>query len=405
MCENMDVTREDGKAMIHRMLRYPAKWDWHMLQLSKQPVKEQTIQDTAAGNPSLHAEPDMLEVKRMLPACSSWLEEAKERSSNHISVDSLSDEGAVISGTLMVQVSEEQADIQPFHFWLSATTLVTMHGDMRLPLRLQSPLHTQKYEQCGSAPEAFFIMIGVILESFHAGLDGFERRLGELEKAMRHRNRSGLIDTIFDRRYDLLHWSHLFIPVREVHGAAKEAFMEELTAKDAFQRITHKLDRIDTLLKHYSLEIDTLISMDDAMSSFKGNDIIRTLTIFTVLCLPGTVAGTLMGSNFHWLPLRDKPWGFVIMIAVIAIITGGLYMWLWKKGWTGDILRYRKRSHSTVATNVQVMEDGVSVSRSRRHAGRPGHPSAVERLKLNDAGNREHPLQPRSRRKKAFPKG
>src|SRR5690606_12933217 len=98
----------------------------------------------------------------------------------------------------------------------------------RLPLKLQNGSHTPSYDECEHAPEAFFIMISVLLDTFHGGLDGFERRLGELERTMRHRNRTDLLDVIFDRRYDLLHWSHLFIPIREVHGAAKEAFAEEL---------------------------------------------------------------------------------------------------------------------------------------------------------------------------------
>lgn len=344
--------------MIHRMLRYPAGWEWHVVQQARPQLLEQKAlpsrksvtkpEDTGASQNKkrLQAqseeqerlEAEIIELKRQFPECAGWVDDCLDRRTNHISVDNIPGIGSLLCGTLMVQVTEEHQDIQPLHFWMMSKRLITMHEDMRLPLRLQSGTHTTKYEECEMAPEAFFIMLGVLLETFHTGLDGFEQRLGELEGTMRERNRTGLLDVIFDRRYDLLHWNHLFIPMRELHGAAKESFPVELAEKDAFIRITHKLERIDTLLKHYASEIDTLISMDDAISSFRGNDIMKTLTIFTVLFLPATVAGTLMGSNFEWLPFKDLPWAFPAMITIIAVITVCIYLWLWKKGWTGDLL-------------------------------------------------------------------
>ncbi|RIX50874.1 magnesium transporter [Paenibacillus nanensis] len=370
--------------MIHRMLRYPAGWEWHVVQQARPQLLEQkslpsrksAAKSEQSGDFSTkkrlqalseeqeRLESEILDLKRQFPECAGWVDDCRDRRTNHISVDNLPGIGSLLCGTLMVQVTEDQTDIQPLHFWMMGKRLITMHEDMRLPLRLQSGTHSAKYEECELAPEAFFIMLGVLLETFHAGLDGFEQRLGELERAMRERNRTGLLDVIFDRRYDLLHWNHLFIPIRELYGAAKESFPAELAEKDAFIRITHKLDRIDTLLKHYAMEIDTLISMDDAISSFRGNDIMKTLTIFTVLFLPATVAGTLMGSNFEWLPFADLPWAFPAMITGVAVITVCIYLWLWRKGWTGDLLN--KQGADALTTDPSEPIAGRS-GRSGKH--------------------------------------
>ncbi|MFD0588897.1 CorA family divalent cation transporter [Paenibacillus sp. GCM10027627] len=400
--------------MIHRMLRYPADWEWHVVQLAHyRPLADkplpsrkesarhdeiETVQRNTLVKPKLteeqeQTEAQIAELKHQFPECALWIDESVARRTNHISVDDLPGEGTILCGTLMLQVTEEQSDVQPFHFWLSRKRLVSMHDDMRIPLRLQSGSHSLKYNECSIAPEAFFIMISVILETFHAGLDGFERRLGELEKTMRNQNTTGLLDVIFERRYDLLHWSHLFIPVREVHGAAKEAFGEELNDKDAFVRISHKLERIDTLLKHYALEIDTLISMDDAISSFRGNDIMKTLTIFTVLFLPATIAGTLMGSNFDRLPFRDLPWGFAAMMTGIILITIGIYIWLWKKGWTGDLLN--KRSGP-----LFILEPNESEGRSKRRGSRNKRMSSTKQASNDNEQQTEKELPSRSQRKR-----
>ncbi len=395
--------------MIHRMLRYPSGWEWHVLQLAKQqavrqepmPSRKKSRKLAASAREELRAshaaakkeqeaaQGQADELKRAFPETASWIDECAGRRTNQITIGESQESGHLLYGTLMFQVSEDQTDVQPFHFWLSRKKLLTMHDDFRLPLRLQSEEHETKLTGCGTAPEGLFVMLSIILETFHEGLDGFESRLGDLEAAMRQANRTGLIDVIFERRYDLLHWSHLFIPVRELHGAAKEAFMEVLADTDAFKRITHKLERIDALLKHYALEIDTLISMDDAIASFRGNDIMKTLTIFTVLFLPATIISSLWGSNFINLPWKDEPWGFAVMITVVAVITVVIYIWLWKKGWTGDLLNGRKPQ--------EIVGDGGMLSRSSRTGKRKAarRPVAPKRTADESTGN-----EPLSRRKK-----
>lgn len=384
--------------MIHRMLRFPAGWEWHVLQQARQQPypKEQLPSRKYAMNQEQETdaqfEQHVDELKRLFPECASWIDACEDRQVNQIAVGESQESGPLLQGTLMVQVSESRTDIQPLHFWITRQRLITMHPDLRIPLRLQSMALNQKYDECRLAPEAFCLMLCAVLDILHAGLDDFEHSLGELEAAMRVKNRAGLIDAIFDRRYDLLHWNHLFLPIQELRDASKEAFMNELEATEAFTRITHKLERIDTLLKHYSLEIDTLISMDDAISSFRGNDIMKTLTIFTVLFLPATIIGTLWGTNFKWLPWENHAWGFIGMISLVIIITLALYLWLWKKGWTGDLLNRKKLS--------DLMSDKEPRTRTGRHSGgkrrrkTPSEPSSMMLLTSDSA------IPSRSRRKR-----
>ncbi|MFF2483368.1 magnesium transporter CorA family protein [Paenibacillus sp. NPDC058071] len=362
--------------MIHRVLRYPAEWEWHVLQQERLQSEWAGNLPSRKGNSSLLSSPQTVEalekaieeaaeeqirqeqqwdaLKRSMPECASWLDACLNRSTSQIVVASSLENGPLVFGTLMYQVSEDQKDIHPFHFWLSSRKLVTLHDDLRITVRLQEETVLSRIEASGSAPEALFVMLAVMLEPFHQGLDGFENRLGDLERAMRHSNRTDLMDTIFERRYELLHWSHLFLPVRELHGAAKEAFMESLIETDGFKRISHRLDRIETLLKHYALEIDTLISMDGAIASFRGNDIMKTLTIFTVMFTPASVLAALWGTNLYPLPWDGKRWGFTILCSIVLAATIVIYIWLWRKGWTGDLLTgrktKRKREESSSAT-------------------------------------------------------
>lgn len=335
--------------MIHRNLRYIAGWEWHVLQLKHIPVSvaRRKHLNTQAVQASLHDADELyINEKRELiqsyPEATKWINDSYDRFTNNIILQKIDGYGMVVQGTVLIKLSEDENDVSPFHFWLAKNKLIVMQRDIRIPLRLQQLSMLDEYEQCQHAPEAFFIMITSLLDSLHMGLDRFEDRLGELEKDMKERNRKDLLDIIIERRYELLHFSHLFLPIRELEGLAKEAFLDELIHSDGFQRVQYRFQRIDSLLKHYAIEIDTLISVDDALSNFRGNDIVRTLTIFTSICLPASIIGAIWGTNFTKLPFQHEPFGFLYMLGAILLVTGSIYLLFWRKGWTGDILSKKK---------------------------------------------------------------
>jgi len=347
--------------MMHQKLRFPSHWEWHMLHhrrpevqgLSRRHKSNSSLRQPpsadASFQPPLHdfgLDYDKAAFLDTHPELRSWLREAEEMAHNHIHVSELSGGQPVMNGTLLFQASEDHTDIAKLHFWLIQDKLVTLHSDLRLSIRLQTDPWKEKLDRCQTAPEALFVIIGCVLEHFHEGLDRFEQRLGQLEETMHEHNRTGLMHLIFERRYDLLHWNHLFIPIREIQGAAKEAFWDVLLESEDYKRMEYKLERISSLLQHYALEIDTLLTMDDAISNFRGNDIMKTLTIFTALFTPATVVGALWGMNFNLLPWTREPWGFATMSIVVIVATLGIYGWLWQKGWTGDLLNARKENGS-----------------------------------------------------------
>lgn len=307
--------------MSQRFYSYLSGWEWHILQ---------------------HTTPQ--NMIKIFPDAADWILHLDDNSNHGILISNQNTNNVIVQGMLNVQLSEDKDDIHPLHFWMSKTKLITIHKDNRIPIRLQNLNYTALYEQCETAPEAFCVMINVLLEYFHISLDYLQTLLGQLEIKVSAHNRKDLLDDIIDRRYELLHFSHLYLPYREFEGIIIEAFQDELVDKKSFVRLQHRFDRINTLLKHYAVEIDTLLSVDDAISSMRGNEIIRTLTIFTVLCLPATILGSIWGSNFEWLPFKNEPFGFIYLILTIFVITGFLSFLLWKKGWTGNIIVASKKN-------------------------------------------------------------
>ncbi|AJY75662.1 CorA family divalent cation transporter [Paenibacillus beijingensis] len=339
--------------MVHRMFRYAAGWEWHLLLEERDitvpvdlPSRKDKYRRAAAAKQRAAAEertvqshphrlslpPEQLrDIRQIVPECAAWLETVIGSENNAVSVGRLEDGEPVMFGTLMIQLSDQKVDMQPLHYWVHASRLVTVPADYRLALRLQQSPWKEMFEQCGTAAEAFTVLLAVVLETFHAGLDQFGIRLARLQVSMHFNSRTDPAPVIFEYRHELLHWNRLYTPVCEIQNAAKEAFLEQLTETESFKRLAFKLERIGSLLARHADVIDTLIAMDDTMAGFRGADRLSSnkLTGVTLLLIPAAVAGTIWGLNYRRLALSDQPWGFAVMCALVFTLTFMMHRWIW----------------------------------------------------------------------------
>ncbi|MBT4277835.1 magnesium transporter CorA family protein [Candidatus Falkowbacteria bacterium] len=97
--------------------------------------------------------------------------------------------------------------------------------------------------------------------------------------------------------------------------------------------IQHTIDIWD-MAKNQKEMIEALEYTNDSKVSFKMNDVMKTLTIFSVIVFPLTFIASLFGMNtMKSMPLLDTPNDFWIIIGVMltgVLITFGFFK---KKGW------------------------------------------------------------------------
>ncbi|WP_260865929.1 magnesium transporter CorA family protein [Paenibacillus xylanexedens] len=284
------------------------------------------------------------ELMESFPEMQYWLRKIPEVHSNYLSVRFINGDEPVIFGSLLYAVKNEKdselKENQMF-FYVDQSTLVTLNMDNNTRGIMNTGERAAMLGQCNEAKDGMFVLFRAISHYYHVGMDHFEMNLRELERKMESRNARTLMDQILVSRYELLYWSNLFIPFSELIAASKEAYLDELQDNRFFRQLQHRIERIERLFQHYEKEIDTLISIDNATSGVRGNEIMKTLTIVTSVFTPATAAGAIWGMNFENLPLIDKTWGVVLVIALILASMSGMYIWMMMKGWTGDLLRVK----------------------------------------------------------------
>lgn len=293
--------------------------------------------------------PNVRRLWQDYPLTREWLDALPKLESNQLSVRFPDGREPILYGSLFYSVQEEirdaQADCLLAHFFVSSDVLVTINLDANTTQVMNQKDNEIMLLDCPRPVDGLFVLTRVILHYFRVGMDRFERNLRKVEELMKKRNRKYLMDQILSARFELLHWSNLFIPFLELVTAAREAYLEQMEDSIPFRRFLYRAERMSGLVQHYEKEIDTLISIDDAVSGFRGNDIMKTLTIMTAVFTPATVIGAIWGMNFDFLPwVKQGLFGFALICGVTLLTTVGFYIWIRAKGWTGDLLEVEEEN-------------------------------------------------------------
>ncbi|WP_152400126.1 magnesium transporter CorA family protein [Paenibacillus cellulositrophicus] len=310
------------------ILSFAGHWTWHDL----------VVEDWSSE--------DFRQLQEACPLIEEWLEVIPNIEQNYMSVRFPNGVDAVMFGTLPYSVKmevEDSAHVDRVHFYVQRDKLITINLDQNTREIMATEERTAMLHQCHSAVDGMFVLARTILHYFHLGLDHFEANLRKLEHAMEMDNQRYLMDKILNSRFALLYWSNLFTPFQELIAAAREGYLDKLENSRPFMQLLHRIERMDRAFRHYEDEIDTLISIDDAISAFRGNEIMKTLTILTAIFTPATVVGAIWGMNFENLPGIKVPWGFVGIMLITFLSTTIMYLWMHRKGWTGDLLKVKSK--------------------------------------------------------------
>ncbi|MDQ0660339.1 magnesium transporter [Paenibacillus sp. W2I17] len=293
------------------------------------------------------------ELTESFPDMQYWLDKIPEVESNYLSVRFVNGTEPVIFGSLLYAIKNERDDKRKdnqMFFYVDRTNLVTLNMDDNTRGIMKTDERANMLQQCTVARDGMFVLFRAILHYYHVGMDHFEKNLRDLERKMESRNARTLMDQILAARFELLYWSNLFIPYSELMAAAHEAYLSEMKDNRFFLQLQYRVERMERLFNHYEKEIDTLISIDNAISGVRGNEIMKTLTIVTAVFIPATAAGAIWGMNFENLPFIDKSWGVVLVLVVIILSMISMYVWLMMKGWTGDLLKVKSSQPSAEET-------------------------------------------------------
>jgi magnesium transporter len=86
------------------------------------------------------------------------------------------------------------------------------------------------------------------------------------------------------------------------------------------------------MLEDHRDVVEGLSDTADTLLSHRINEVIKILTIISVVMLPLTLLAGIYGMNVM-LPLAHSPWAFPFVLALMVLITTGMLFYFKRRGW------------------------------------------------------------------------
>jgi magnesium transporter len=223
------------------------------------------------------------------------------------------------------------------NFFLGKNFLVTYHD---VPLRsvtsteercLRSSVHIAR------APDrvAHTLLDGIV-ENYKPALEELSLEIAELEtEALQHPSRQTL-NRILQIKKEVLHLRQIIGPQREVLARFARGEFKLIRAHlvPYYRNVYDALFHISELSQSYMDSLTGLLQVYLNMSSNQTGEVVKLLTMITVITTPATLIGTWYGMNFtQQMPELHSAYGYQVTIGVTLVSTLATYWYFRRKGW------------------------------------------------------------------------
>lgn len=192
----------------------------------------------------------------------------------------------------------------------------------------------EKYTDEGPAELLYRIINEILLASFPK-LSHIKERIGGVEKEIFAGNYKKAVTSIAFIEREIIGFQQILVPQKLV--------LEKLASeiKDLFGRgplpyfhtLLGSYERIRTILKSHHETLSSLNSTNQSLLSTRINEIIKLLTIFSVIVFPLTLLAAIFGMNTTYLPFVGQKGDFWIITSIMLAGVFIMIIFFRKKKW------------------------------------------------------------------------
>jgi magnesium transporter len=231
---------------------------------------------------------------------------------------------------------EEGLKMGEIDLFLSHNSLVTVHYDEhRIFDYLYHRAERDERLMGRGADFLFHAVIDSIVDNYNATLDILEYEVDQVEDDVLGQPDEDTIKSIFTLRRDIVHLKRAVLPQMEVLlRLSREEFKQiGKTAAVYLSDIHDHLIRINDITDFHREILNSSLEVYYSSVSTKTNEIIKFLTIVTVLFIPPTFLVGLWGMNFSFMPELDWKYGYVAALASMLAVVVSLITFFRRKKW------------------------------------------------------------------------
>ena len=223
---------------------------------------------------------------------------------------------------------------------VTKTHIITSHYETIIPVKSlfdQINLHkaAKKEYMSETTGHLLFYIIKGILENALTKLEHIEAEVEYIEQEIFKGEERKMVFEISIAKRDIIDFRRILAPQKlgieslvhegvDFFGKDLEPHFEDL--RGTFGIVWHELEN------HWET-IQALGETNESLLSTKTNEVMRVLTVFSVIFLPLTLIASIWGMNIENMPLTGSPAGFWVMLGVMGVMLTAMVAYFKRKKW------------------------------------------------------------------------
>jgi len=207
-------------------------------------------------------------------------------------------------------------------------------GDVFEPVRTRIRDQRKRIRNSGIDYLAF-ALLDIVVDNYIFMISEFGDKIEDLEEKLINEPNQSVIDEINTYKKELNFLRKNINPAKEMILTLSKldsdliAESSEIHFKELLNNINHAVEATD----NYREILSDQLNIYHTTMSTKLNDIMKFLTVFSVIFIPLTFIAGIYGTNFDILPELHYKYSYFIMLAVMLSIAVGMLVYFKRKKW------------------------------------------------------------------------
>lgn len=248
-------------------------------------------------------------------------------------------ENCIFASLKMLKLDERknQIIVENLSLILTHSVLITfqeLKGGVFEPVRER--IRTQKKRIRNSGTDyLMFSLLDIVIDNYIYVISEFAEKTEDLEEKLISNPNQSVIDEINSYKKELNYLRKNINPAKEMIVSLSKLETDLINKKtyihlkELVDNMNHAVESTDNIRDILS---DQLNIYHSTMST-KLNDVMKFLTVFSVIFIPITFITGVYGTNFHFLPELYYKYSYFLMWASFVVIVIGMLLYFKRKKW------------------------------------------------------------------------
>ncbi len=181
----------------------------------------------------------------------------------------------------------------------------------------------------------FYALLDAVVDHYFFVLEALGEEIEELEERVIEHTRQESLQSLHELKREMILLRKAIWPLREVVGQLSrgESSLIDPTTRVYLRDVYDHTVQIVETIETYREMLTSILEIYLTSLSNKLNEIMKVMAMIATLFIPLTLIAGIYGMNFKYMPELEWTWGYPLVLAFMALCSGGMLLFFRRKHW------------------------------------------------------------------------